>query len=123
MIGDRSVDIHHADAWTKRLRKCKENVDRRTKPSLQSLVAAPGLVELVDLVLEYGQNCCGGVAFLEFGCERMRCEMLSSLFFIFLEGSFEDEVEIGRGYCGYWRLGGRARSGRLTHAEGTGIQW
>ena len=48
----------------------------------------------------------------------MRGERLFSLFFIFLEGFFEDEVEIGRGYCGCWWLGGRARSRRLTHARG-----
>jgi hypothetical protein len=38
------------------------------------------LVELVDLVLEYGQNGCGRVAFIELGSERMRGEILSSLF-------------------------------------------
>ena len=103
---------------TKRLRKCKQNIDRRTKPSLQSLIAAPGFIELVDLVLEYGQNCRGGVAFIELVSKRMRGETLFSLFFIFLEGFFEDGVEIGSGYRGCWRLGGRARSRRLTHDEG-----
>ena len=48
----------------------------------------------------------------------MRGERLFSLLFIFLEGFFEDDVEIGSGYWGCWRLGGRARRGRLTHAEG-----
>ena len=48
----------------------------------------------------------------------MRGERLFGLLFIFLEGFFEDEVEIGIGYGGFWRLGGRARSRRLTHDEG-----
>ena len=96
--------------------KAKHPVD--SLMSLQSLIAAPGFVELVDLVLEYGQNCRGGVAFIELGSKRMRGETLFSLFFIFLEGFFEDGVEIGSGYRGCWRLGGRARSRRLTHDEG-----
>ena len=118
-----SSDAHETVTVHKRLRKCKQNVDRRTKPFLQSLVAAPGLVKPVDLVLEYGLNCCGGVAFIELGSERMRDEMLSSLFFICLEGFFEDYIEVGNGCCRCGRLGGRAMSGSLTlgltHAERT----
>ena len=53
-IDSRSVDIHHTNTWAKCLRKCKQDVDRGTKPLLQSLVAAPALVELIDLVMEYG---------------------------------------------------------------------
>jgi hypothetical protein len=94
-----------------------QNVDRRTKPSLHSLVAAPGLVELVDLFLKYGQNGRGRVAFLEPGGERIGSEIPSSLLFICLESFFEDGVEIGSRHCRYGRLGGWARCGRLTHAE------
>ena len=99
-IDDRSSDIHQTDTFAEGLRKCKQNVDRRTQPSLQPLVAAPRLVELVDLVLEYGQNPCGGVAFVELGSERVRGETLSRLVLICLEGFFEDKIEIGSGYCG-----------------------
>ena len=95
-IAEKLVDDYQTDAFTKRLRKCKENIDRRFKPSLQSLVDTPGLVEVVDLVLEYDQNCCKGVAFVELGSERMRGETLSSFFFIFLEGFFEDVIEVGK---------------------------
>ena len=54
----------------------------------------------MDLVLEYGQNCCGGVAFIELVSERMRGESFFGLFFILLESLFENEVEIGSGYGG-----------------------
>ena len=90
----RSVDIHHADTCTKRLRKCKQNIDRRTKPSLQSLIAAPGFVELVDLVLEYGQNCRGGVAFIELGSKRMRGETLFSFFLYSLRAFSKMELKL-----------------------------
>ena len=46
---------------------------------MQSLVAAPGLAELVYLALKYGQNGRGRVARLELGCEGMRGEILFGL--------------------------------------------
>jgi hypothetical protein len=70
-----------------------QNVDRWTKPSLYSLIAAPGLVELVDLFLEYGQNGRRRVACLELGGERMCEESLSRLFFVCLESFFEDDLK------------------------------
>ena len=80
---------------TKCLRKCIKHVDRRIKPSLQSLVGVPGLAELVDLVLKYGKNIRSRVACLELSSERMSGEVLFSLPFIFFEGFFEDDCEIG----------------------------
>ena len=104
-IDDRSSDIHQTDTFAEDIRKCKQNVDRWTKPSPQSLVAAPKLVELVDLVLDYGKNPCGGVAFIELGSERMRGKTLSSLFSVCLEGFFEDDIEVGNGFRRCGRLG------------------
>ena len=49
---------------------------------MQSLVATPRLVEVVDLLLKYGQNGLWGVARLELGGERMSSDILFSLFFI-----------------------------------------
>jgi hypothetical protein len=97
-----------------------QNIDRRVKPAPQSLVAAPGLAELVDLVLKYGKNVRRRVACLELGSQGMGSEILSSLFTIFLEGFFEDDIEIRRGRRQCRRLERRATSGsgRLTHAEG-----
>ena len=53
-IDDRSTDIHQANPFAKCLRKGLQHVDRRAEPSMQSLVAAPRLVELFDLFLKYG---------------------------------------------------------------------
>ena len=94
-IDDRSTDIHQANPFAKCLRKRLQDVDRRAKPSVQSLVAAPGLAELFDLFLKYDQDCCGRVALSEFGCERVSGEILFSLFLIQLFGLFEDDLEIG----------------------------
>src|ERR1700761_3768919 len=92
-------------------------VDRWVKPPLQPFVTAPRLVELVYLALKYGENGCGRVTLLELGCERMSGEILFGLFFILFEGLFEDYFEIVRGCCRCKRLGGGARSWRLTHDE------
>jgi hypothetical protein len=96
-ISDRSINTHQTNPSPKRLRKCMQNADRRLKPSLQSLVAAPGFVELVDLVLKYSKNVRRRVACLELGSERMSGEITSSLFSVFLESFFEDDIEIRRG--------------------------
>lgn len=76
-----------------------QNVDRWTKPALQSLVSSPGLGELVDLVLKYDQNGFGRVAFLKLGGERMSDKTLASLDLIFLERFLENGIEIGRRRC------------------------
>ena len=81
-IDDRSTDIHQANPFAKCLRKRVQHVDRRAEPSVQSFVASPGLVELVDLTLKYGQNGRRRVARLELGGERMSDEILFSLFCI-----------------------------------------
>jgi hypothetical protein len=91
-------------------------VERWIQPCLQSLIIAPGLVELVDLVLKYGQNGRGRVACLELSGERMSREILLSLPFIFLEGFCKYDVEIGYGCRRSGWPRGRSGSGwRLTH--------
>ena len=117
-IDDRSIHSHQTDPFAKCPRKCIQYVDRWTQPSLQSLVAAPRLVELLYLVLKYGQNGLGRVAFLKTGGERVSGEILLSLFSICLEGLFEYDFEIGGGCCRRGILEGGGRCGRLTHGEG-----
>ena len=80
-IPNRLTDMYQANPLAKCRRKCIEYVDRWVKPSPQPLVTAPGLLELVDLVLKYGQNGLGRVASLELGGERMSGEILFGLFF------------------------------------------
>ena len=53
------------------------------------------MAELVDLVLKYGKNIRSRVACLELSSERMSGGVLFSLPFIFFEGFFEDDCEIG----------------------------
>ncbi len=122
-IFERLIDIHQTNPFGKCLRKCIQYVDRWVKPFVQSLVAAPGLFELVNLDLKYSQNGRGRVAWMELGGERMSGEILFSLFFICLEGFFKDDIETGRGCFRCGSLGGRARSRRLTHAEGIVVTW
>ena len=116
-IPDRSIDIYQANPLAKCRGKRIQYVDRWVKPFLQLLIAALRFPELVDLVLEYSYNGCGRVAFLQLGGERMSDKILFGLFCIFLEGFFENGVEIGRGFCRCRGLRYRARSGRLIHAE------
>ena len=70
------------------------------------------MLELVDLVLKYGQNVRGRVACLKLAGERMSGEILFGLCFICFEGFFKNDIEMGRGY-GRW---GSLRA-RLTHVE------
>ena len=53
------------------------------------------MAEPVDLVLKYGKDIRSRVACLELGSERMSGEVLFGLPFIFFEGFFEDDCEIG----------------------------
>ena len=76
------MDMYQADPFAKYLRKCIQYVDRRVKPSPQSLVIALILLELADLVLKYGQNSCRRVARLELAGERMNGKILFCLYFI-----------------------------------------
>ena len=48
----------------------------------------------------------------------MSGEILFGLFIIGFERFFENVPEIGRGFCRYGSLGGRARKRRSTHVEG-----
>ena len=99
----------HANPQANCLRKCIQHIDRRVKPSPQSLISDPRLLELVDLVLKYGQNVRGGVACSELAGERMGDEIFFGFFFICVEGFVKNGIEIGRGYC---------RCGiRLTHVH------
>ena len=119
----RSNGVHQTDPFAECLRKRVQNVDCWTKPALQSLVSAPGLGELVDLVLKYDQNGFGRVAFLKLDGERMRDERLASLHLIFLKRFLEDDVEIGRRRFRHERFRGRARSGRFIHDEEMATPW
>jgi hypothetical protein len=108
--------MYQANSLAKCRRKRIENVDCWVKPSPQPLITAPSLLELVDLVMKYGQNSCGSVACLELAGERMLGKVLFGLYFICLEGLFKNDIEIGRGCCRCGIL--RSRGGRLTHVEG-----
>ena len=101
-----SIDIHQTNTFAEGLRKCKQNIHCRIEPSLQSLVVAPGLFELVDLFLKYSQSGRSRVACLELGGERMSGEILSRLLLVFLEGFFEDEFQVRGGCCRCGRGGG-----------------
>ena len=70
----------------------------------------------MDLSLKYGQNSCGRVRCLELVSEGMRGKILLGLRFIFLEGFFKNDIEIGRGCYGRGNLGAR-----LTHIEKMGV--
>jgi hypothetical protein len=112
-----STDTYQANPLAKRLRKRIEYVDRWVKPSPQFLITAPLFLELVNLVLKYGQNVCGRVACLELGDERVRDKILLGLFFVGLECLFKNHIEIRRACsrCGILRH--RARGVRLAHVE------
>ena len=88
--------MYQADPLAKCLRKRIEYVDRWIKPSPQSLIASLRFLELMDLVLEYGQNVRGRIACLELGDKRVSDEILLGLCFVGLEGFLKNHVEIGR---------------------------
>ena len=76
--------MYQANPLAKCRRKRIENVDGWVKPSSQPLVTAPRLLELLDLILKYGQNCCGGATCLELAGEGMGGKILFGLYFICL---------------------------------------
>jgi hypothetical protein len=78
-------------------RKRIENVDVGFEPSPQSLISAPRLLELADLVLKYGQNVCGRVACSELASERMRGKILFGLCFICFEGFSKTTLKLEEG--------------------------
>ena len=106
------MDIYQANPLAKCRRKRIEYVDRWFDPSPQSLIAALRFLELMDLILKYGQNSCGRVRCLELVSEWVRDKILLGLCFISLEGFFKNDIEIGRG-----RYGGGNLGARLTHIE------
>src|SRR6266702_4496581 len=120
-IPKRLIDMYQVNPFAKCRRKRIQYVDSWVKPSPQSLITAPGLLEPVDLVLKYGQNSRGRVACLELAGERMSDKILLSLCLICIEGFFKDDCEIGRGCCRCGILRHRARSGRLTLVEETAV--
>src|SRR6266404_2153432 len=93
------IDTCQANPCTECRRKCEQYVDRWVKPSPQSLLAASSLLELVDLVLKYGENGGGRFACLELYSERMRDKILLCLYFIRLEGLFKNPIKAGRRCC------------------------
>src|SRR6266404_5136410 len=89
-ITNRPISTYKANC-TECRRKCAQYVDGWVKPSPQSLLTAPSLLELVDLVLKYCENGGGRFACLELYSERMRDKILLCLYFIRLEGLVEND--------------------------------
>ena len=78
--------MYQTNLFSKCRRKRIEYVDCWVKPPSQSLVTAPRLFELVDLVLNYSHNVRRRVACLKLARERMSEKILLGLLFICFEG-------------------------------------
>src|SRR6266702_266593 len=122
-IPKRLIDMYQVNPYAKCRRKRIQYVDSWVKPSPQSLITAPGLLEPVDLVLKYGQNSRGRVACLELAGERMDGKILFGRFLVCLESIFKNDLKIGRRRCRRGCLRHRARSGGLTHVEVVLVRW
>ena len=80
--------MYQANPLAKCRRKRIEYVNGWVKPSPQPLITAPRSLELLDMILKNGQNCCRRVACLELAGERVSDKVLFDLYFVRLEGLF-----------------------------------
>ena len=84
-----------------------QDIDSWIKPIFQSLVAAPRLDKLVDLVLKDSPNGLGRVTFLELAKEGINDTILPSRFFVCFESSLKNDLKIGRRRCRWGSIGHR----------------
>jgi hypothetical protein len=72
-----------------------EDVDSRVQPRR---ISALRLIELLDLLLKYGENAAGRIAGLEPVSEWVLKEIVLCAFFVRFQGIIENRFEVGR--CG-----------------------
>jgi len=67
------------------------------KPLYQFSIAVLEFVKCLSLFFEYSEEGVGGVAALNLGGEWVAAEIMPGLFDVFVQGSTEEGVEVGRG--------------------------
>ena len=73
---------HQANSLSESRREGIEDIDSRVEPFRQLVIAAPGPIQLMDLLLKESESCGGRVACLKLGGEWMSEEVLLCLFFV-----------------------------------------
>ena len=75
-------EAHQTNTLSESRRERIENIDCWVEPFRQLVIAAPGLIQLMDLLLKDGENSGRRVACLKLGGEWMSKEVFLCLFFV-----------------------------------------
>jgi len=104
-------EAHQANTLSESRREGIEDIDSWVEPFRQLVIAAPGLIQLTDLLLNDSENGGGRVACLKLGGEWMSKEVVLCLFFVCFYGIIENELEVGQ------REIGRVNRGHMCGSE------
>ena len=91
------AETHQANAFSKCCRDGIKGIHRWVQPSCLSLVGSSRLIELLNLLLEHGENGGRRVACLELGGEWMCYEITLGAPFVYFQCIMEHELKVRGG--------------------------